>query len=273
MRNASVLASKFNATFDEVWNYAAIVQPYKPPKCITLCVTINVPNVGQPRQGEHAVFIITSINSHGAFYYERHEHGNSKQNYDFDTTSGFNMLGNYKLSVEMLKQTDTTFLKKSTYDCYEDNSMKMTNCMNDFYANELGCKLPWDTKSKLVELKNCETATELDTFRNLSYFITSKTLTSKVEKYGCLKPNCRKITWKKAQHTEVYDQPGQPGHKLLVAMPHNAKVLRRQEVKLADMGSFVADCGSYLGLFVGASILSITDILIHALKKLRKICN
>ena len=89
MRNASVLASKFNATFDEVWNYAAIVQPYTPPKCITLCVTINVPKVDQPREGKYAIHIQTSINSHGAFYYERHEHGNSKQNYDFDTTSGF----------------------------------------------------------------------------------------------------------------------------------------------------------------------------------------
>ena len=181
------------------------------------------------------------------------------------------MLGNFKLSVEMLKETDTTFLKKSTYDCYEDNSIRMTNCMNEFYAKELGCKLPWDTESKLDDqLKNCETAVQLDTFRNLSNYITSKTLISKVKKYGCLKPNCRKITWKKAEHTEVYDQPGQPGHKLVVVMPHNAKVLQRQEVKLADMGSFVADCGSYLGLFVGASILSLTDILIYTLKRLRK---
>ena len=171
------------------------------------------------------------------------------------------MLGNFKTSVEMLKETDTTFLKKSTYDCYEDNSMKMTNCINDFYAKELGCKLPWITESKLVELKNCETATELDTFRNLSYYITSKTLASKVEKYGCLKPNCRKITWKKTQHTEVYEK-STPGHHLVIVMPHNEKVLKRQEVRLADMGSFIADCGSYLSLFVGASILSITDILI-----------
>ena len=65
LKNASILASKFNATFDEVWHYAAIVQPYEPPKCITLCVTINVPQVDQPRQGEHVIFIATSINSHG----------------------------------------------------------------------------------------------------------------------------------------------------------------------------------------------------------------
>ena len=64
LKNASILASKFNATFDEVWHYAAIVQSYC-DKCITLCVTINVPQVDQPRQGEHVIFIATSINSPG----------------------------------------------------------------------------------------------------------------------------------------------------------------------------------------------------------------
>ena len=182
------------------------------------------------------------------------------------------MLGNHMLSVELLKETDTTFLKKSSYDCYEDNSMEMTNCMNDFYADQLGCNLPWVVKPKKQQLKNCETKQELEIFRNLSYYITSESLTAKVKKYGCLKPNCRQITWKKTQHTELYDQPDNPGHTLVVTMPHNAKVLKRQEVMLADLGSFVADCGSYLGLFVGASILSVTDILISTIKRFKRLC-
>ena len=45
----------------------------------------------------------------------------------------------------------------------------------------------------------------------------------------------------------------------MVRMPLDAKVLQRQEVLLADFSTFVVDCGSYLGLFLGASILSLTD--------------
>ena len=132
----------------------------------------------------------------------------------FDWLGGLELVRNATGVKEVLTTLESVSLKKESHDCYEDNSMKMTNCINDFYAKELGCKLPWITESKLVELKNCETATELDTFRNLSYYITSKTLASKVEKYGCLKPNCRKITWKKTQHTEVYEK-STPGHHLV----------------------------------------------------------
>ena len=67
LKNASVLAMKFNESLDHVWNYAAIVQSYEPPRCIILCVTINLPKMKQPRIGEYAVHINTPINSPGKF--------------------------------------------------------------------------------------------------------------------------------------------------------------------------------------------------------------
>ena len=39
----------------------------------------------------------------------------------------------------------------------------------------------------------------------------------------------------------------------------DAYTIKRGEILLADFSTFVVDCGSYLGLFLGASILSITD--------------
>ena len=212
-----------------------------------------------------------SIEFIGAFYYERHEYGNSKQNYDFDMTSGFDMLPNWRSSLEVLEQTETISLKKSNYDCYEDNSMKMTDCINDFYASQLGCKLPWAVRSKLEHMEECQTAEQLEVYRNLSFYITSDELKSKLGKYGCLKPNCRKITWVKTPYTELWgrnvDGVGTYGHGVYITMPFTAKVLRRQEVKLADFGTFVADCGSYLGLFLGVSVLTITDIIITILRR------
>ena len=42
-----------------------------------------------------------------------------------------------------------------------------------------------------------------------------------------------------------------------------------QHVKLYNFGNFVADVGGYLGLFLGASILSISDGIISGLKYLK----
>ena len=58
------------------------------------------------------------------------------------------------------------------------------------------------------------------------------------------------------------------GTLLWFGLPSNTYTIRRQEILLADFSTFVADCGSYLGLFLGASVLSITDILGSFTKKL-----
>ena len=45
-----------------------------------------------------------------------------------------------------------------------------------------------------------------------------------------------------------------------IYIPSTAKVIQRKEIRLANMATFIADVGSYLGLFLGGSILSLIDI-------------
>ena len=78
---------------------------------------------------------------------------------------------------------------------------------------------------------------------------------------GCLKPNCKQSTWNNFPHSEMWNI-GKPGHKLCVVMSSMAKQIKRQEIRLCDFGTFLADVGSYLGLFLGASVLSISDNII-----------
>ena len=49
---------------------------------------------------------------------------------------------------------------------------------------------------------------------------------------------------------------------LYFLMSAMSKVIQRHEIRLADYSTFLADCGGYLGLFLGASLLSITDAII-----------
>ena len=171
--------------------------------------------------------------------------------------------------MEVLAETETIHVKKSTYDCYEDNSMKMTHCINDFYATQLGCQLPWAATGQ--GWKECQTPETLAQFRNLSFYITTDEMKAKVEDFGCLKANCRTFKWIKTPYDELWnrnvDGIGTYGHGLYVVIPFTSKLLRRQEVMLADFGTFAADCGAYLGLFLGMSVLTITDIFLTFLKK------
>ena len=265
-KNQSMIVTKFNTSLKEIWNFGVVIQPWAPPpKQLTFCATLNVPQILKaPKQGKY-VIVFEALEDSGGFYFERHEQGNSKQNYDFDETYGFefSMLTNHKGSLEAIAtETVTTSLKKSNYDCYEDNSMKMTDCINDFYADQLGCKLPW-TKNDL-DLEYCKTAEKLEKFRNLSFHITSDEWQTKLKSKGCLKPNCKQSTWNNFPHTEMWNI-GRPGHKLCVVLSSMTKQLKRQEIRLYDFGTFLADVGSYLGLFLGASVLSISDNIIASL--------
>ena len=159
-----------------------------------------------------------------------------------------------------MQETQATFLKKSKYDCYEDNSMYITDCINEFYAKQLKCNLPWATKMD-PDFKQCESEDELEQFRMLSVEITLPNLTDKIKDMGCFKPNCLQTTWTKNSN-EVKWAMERNVTQLFFFMTAMTKVIRRQEIRLADFSTFLADCGGFLGLFLGASLLSITDAII-----------
>lgn len=59
-------------------------------------------------------------------------------------------------------------------DCNEDNSNKIMNCFNNFYAKKLGCMLPWIQNNG----KKCTGKEKFQEFKNLS----EKLLESSIEK-------------------------------------------------------------------------------------------
>ena len=73
----------------------------------------------------------------------------------------------------------------------------------------------------------------------------------------------------------MYHEIWYPGNEnqtlILFAVPDTSKTLVRREIMLADFATFMADCGSYLGLFLGASILSLSEIGVTAFKQMQGI--
>ena len=67
--------------------------------------------------------------------------------------SKFNSLKPNSVALKMFDRTDTIMLKKSRYDCFEDNSMNSKDCINELIAEEIGCKLPWEKTTKKFQEK------------------------------------------------------------------------------------------------------------------------
>ena len=202
-------------------------------------------------------------------YVEKHEPGQSLLNYNFDFLQNFEIYWQSNGYTEVPTSIETVSIKKSTYDCYEDNSMKMNDCINEYIAEQMNCYLPWAKQHSEMNLELCSGPEKLELFRNISFHITSSKYKSGIREKGCLKPNCVKKKWTKVYH-EVWPAWGN-NTVIIQAVPDTATTLRRKEIRLADFSTFMADCGSYLGLFLGASILSLSDIGITLVKKVHKI--
>ena len=247
---------------NEIWDFSAMIQPHY-DRPIVPCITINLPKLNHPwtkRQGHiNARFRIYQSSQKG-YYFTKHEYKQSRHNFDMEVSSSLEMLFKQISHSERMLQRQTKSIKKAKYDCYEENSMYFTECIDEFYAEQLQCYLPWTKPNQDWKIKSCQTAEDLDKYRNLADSITSPNMTSKIKEKGCFKPNCMKTTWVKDGYHDQSKKSVQS--QVYIAIPYTAKVIQRQEILLADFSTFLVDFGSYLGLFLGASALSLTDIAI-----------
>ena len=254
LRNETVLGQKF-----KVWNYFAMMQSeYLKP--LIPCFTVNVPTLKHQLQESFKVRIYMFQTSPKGYYFTKDEKKQLRHNYEIDWNSeSFEILRPQGGKFEYLLETQIVSVKRSKYDCYEDNSMYFTDCIDEFYAQQLNCSLPW---TSTYGISKCESAMELKKFRDISDSITSQTMIEQIKAKGCLKPNCKKTTWTKNTFDENWDSSNYNRTELIIDLPYSAKVIVKQEIKLADVSTFIADCGSYLGLFLGGSVLSLTDLIV-----------
>ena len=198
----------------------------------------------------------------------KHEYKQSRYSFLMEPISSSEVLPIKGGVVEYLIQTETTHLKKARFDCFEDNSMYFEDCIEDFIAEELNCVLPW-TKRR-TKLRICQTSEDLVAFRNLSHKMTSNEIRQKIEKKKCFKPNCKKTTWVQRSNTEKWNWEKNETF-FLIIIPSSTKVIQRKEVLLADSSTFLNDFSTYLGFLLGASILSLTSVIVDQIGRMSKV--
>ena len=280
LKNESLLAS-YGLNFDEMWSYSATIFQDEYPTLIP-CTTLNWPFLKFPTDNDllnqlHNIWLdifairnFSSINT--GFYLDWHAPGKSLHNFDFEWGNSFDIVYVMKGYTYVPITVETTKLKLSSFDCYEENLMNNTDCINDFINEELKCQLPWLEEKLPIGLEICSGSEKLKEFRKLYTHLTSTETSKRIEMKGCFKPNCETLSWVKS-YTETYDfqskdYGGLNGTKLWLGLPKSTHTIQRTEILLADFSTFLADFGSYLGLFLGASILSITDLVLLNCKKI-----
>ena len=271
--------AKFNKSLDEMWSYGAMIQPDR-QYALILCTTLNLHFIQtRPKFGSIQIKLnlnheIISQDAHKispGFYVEKHEYQQSWHNYDFDRLKNFEIVHPQRGNTIIAIPTQTKSLKKSNYDCFENNSMKFTHCVNDFLVEELNCSLPW-TKRNSKEIEVCQGSEKLRQFRNLSFHISSADdLRAKIQAKGCFTPNCISTKWTKI-YDEHYALQESNVSTIQIGVPDTSYSIIRKEILLADFSTFVANCGSYLGLFLGLSVLSLTDHFFGLIQRIKKWC-
>ena len=198
-------------------------------------------------------------NSNGSFI-EIHEIGQSLHNYYIDQRKIEYIASAKTYRKKFGKQVVTQKLKTSKMDCNEDNSNKMMNCVNNFYAKKLGCTLPWVRQNGV----KCTGKEKFEEFKNLSTKVIEAGIEKELMEEGCLIPNCHQRTWT-IDSTTTFESEEQ---KIVLNFPHYTKVLVRNEIKLYTFSSFIADIGGFLGLLLGESLVSYVLLGTHWIKKM-----
>ncbi len=83
-------------------------------------------------------------------------------------------------------------------------------------------------------------------------------MTEKLKEFGCLVPNCETVRWQTIKET-TRTAPDSRMLYLNFEIPAGETVKVFKEEASYGFASFVADFGGYMGLFLGASLLSLFE--------------
>ena len=85
-----------------------------------------------------------------------HETKQSPYNYVVDQEKIKWIVNGYQNVIFMGKQELTKRLKKSKFNCLEDNSNTQTECINEYHASKLNCTLPWVPSNNPQNGQQCQ---------------------------------------------------------------------------------------------------------------------
>ncbi len=200
---------------------------------------------------------------------EFHEKGQSMINSDINWNNVLYLRRNKDVEITFNYVT-TVSVNDPNQPCNEQDSHSVSECVDHYIENKLGCKLPWlptgatidhsQMFGKIVELipdnteqRQCDSIKDKDNFVKLIEKLDGHELT----KAGCFAYNCMRHSWSIAKTTYFHENSNDSKIQFMFEKSQPVTVFKSSIAY--GFSNFVADFGGYLGLLLGASILSIYD--------------
>ena len=152
--------------------------------------------------------------------------------------------------------------------CTNDEDYSEQNCVDDFMQWKLGCNFPWKTKnSSQPDQRICDRPVDMDRY----YMLYVDTPMEELAEFGCKRDNCKNTYWERVWTDDIvgYDINENVSEVQLFLQANTPTSIVKQNLAYT-FPNFVADFGGYLGLLLGASVLSIFDSLWSLFDRLNK---
>ncbi len=193
---------------------------------------------------------------------EKHEHGQSTMNYQLNTgKTGYVM--KYDMRYEVNHVLRKVMLDKPWQRCDAKNGQVFEPCLDKFMLQKVGCRLPWlrNNVSGHEQHRECDKPEDLDRYIQVQKTLSDLDTQKELEDFGCLMSNCIFDQWQPLyQETKTNKvAPGSNQAKFLLELSKKDCLQTTKQILIYGFGNFVADFGGYLGLLLGASLLSIYD--------------
>ena len=119
----------------------------------------------------------------------------------------------------------------------------------------------------------CDLPEDLNNYIETALAIRTGKVEDELVSFGCLKPNCVTDEWYILSR-DAYPNPAEETSASIVleTTPNNCLKVTRQ-ILLYGFSNFVADFGGYLGLLLGASLLSLFDSGVEFITSMSKKLN
>ena len=232
-----------------------------------LCHTYDPPIRSKPGLRYRLYFMLKKVGRFNDFDIFFHEKGQFWPRLDMFTfgqdkpvsvSRNDEMIISFKIKVE-------NHIKDSNNDCEDDDDYSLTDCLLNFARTSTNCTMDF------VHFKGSCSKDSFNDYFKLLVGLKHDQQSEIMRKTGC-KRKCnvvkyyltvenKKIMWRPDWASEVYVQP------------ESSTIKKIHEIYSFDENSLVSSIGGYLGLFLGWSVLSLTEaITLMAFKCFKKKC-
>ena len=150
--------------------------------------------------------------------------------------------------------------------CIDEVRETMHQCLKRYFAQKMGCRLPWYHQSPNPDLPVCTRIQDTLLYLNLTAKIRPMDRHDLVTELDCDMPCSYYEYQMEIHHEKMVDCEGncQQTHTLILP---DGNVYVDKEVLLYDGNNFIADSGGYLGLLLGASVITLYEWLEKVARK------